>query len=489
MLKLFLALETFGREICMKNTGIHAIIIIQHNSLIDAAIVQPSALEQICGQPALIYTTKLLASLEIPTTVVLDAHSNQRDAQAVETALRQYHGDTVKIDKALPTTSGEDLLILKGALPLLSAEIVTRLHAEHTATQAALSIITAYNEDPKLIGYERNSYTTIDQELYCVNAGIVLIQRSFLEQCGAELATHSVEDLVKKADAVGKKVTKFAVPFDAIRRINTFQDLWAIEHIQRSALITQWMHKGVRFAAPHTVHVDVAVTIGKGSHIGTGVHLFGTTTIGTNCQIHEFSSLDHATLGNNSTVYSHSVIRKSSIGAQAMIGPFAHLNGDNAVGDQATIGNFVEIKRSTIGTKTKVKHLSYLGDAQLGTGVNIGAGTITCNHDGFNKHTTIIEDNAYIGTNTTLVAPLTIGHDAFSAAGSTITKNIPSFALAIARTRQTNKEGYVHLLREKKATIKAQITTDQASFSENAGQTTSFIGAVKPSPKTTPTKI
>ncbi len=473
----------------MKNAGLHAIIIIQQNPLIDAAIVQPNILEPLCGQPALIYTIKLLASLNITTTILLDDDSVQLDTQRIETVVRQYHGDTIKIENRISAASGEDLLVIQGVLPLLSAEIVTRLYAEHKATQATISIVSAHNEDPTLVGYERTTCATTDQELCCVNAGIVLIQRSFLEQSGTELATLSAGDLVKKADTEGEKVTKLAVPFDSIRRIDTFQDLWAIEHIQRSALITQWMRQGVRFAAPHTVHVDLAVMIGKGTHIGTGVHLFGATTIGTNCQIHEFSSLDHATVGNNSTVYSHSVIRKSSIGTQTMIGPFAHLNGDNAIDDQATVGNFVEIKRSTIGTKTKVKHLSYLGDAQLGTGVNIGAGTITCNHDGFNKHSTIIEDNAYIGTNTTLVAPLTIGHDAFSAAGSTITKNIPSFALAIARTRQTNKEEYVHLLREKKATIKAQATTGQASTSDDVEQSTSFIGAVKPSPKTTPTKL
>jgi bifunctional UDP-N-acetylglucosamine pyrophosphorylase/glucosamine-1-phosphate N-acetyltransferase len=155
-------------------------------------------------------------------------------------------------------------------------------------------------------------------------------------------------------------------------------------------------------------------------------------------------------LADNVTIYSHSVLSDSEIKQQAFIGPFTHIQAGTIIGQETEIGNFVEVKRSIINTKTKAKHLSYLGDAVIGSNVNIGAGTITCNYDGQNKHTTTIEDNAFIGSNNTLIAPITIEKNAYTAGGSVITNNVPQEALAIARARQVNKEGYAKKLKEQK---------------------------------------
>lgn len=522
------------RSFCMEISGLQALVLIHDNPLIPHAIIQPSVIEKICGQPAIIYTTKLLESLNIAATVVV-SNANQSDSQAdqtesdstpeltkpeqIRTIIQQYHDETIHcISQDIQATSAtnphtlfwractsvlalntsSDILVIQGCMPLLSAELIKNLYTQHRQTNAAISFVTTHNADPNLIGYER-SMSDVAQDNCCINAGIYMVQRSFLEQIGADTAdlhgndleknsvnqTVSWSSLIKKARDEQKIVTTVMAPFDTLRAIHTFQELWAVEHIKSSSLITHWMNKGVRFAAPQTVHIDLAVTVGTGSYIGSGVHLFGATTIGARCQIHEFSSLEQVTLGDNSRVYSHCVMKKSRTGAHAQIGPFAHVNGDNSVGDHATIGNFVEIKRSSIGIKTKVKHLSYLGDAHIGNEVNIGAGTITCNHDGFTKHITTIEDNAYIGTNTTLIAPLKIGNDAFTAAGSTITKDVPSYALALARTRQINKEGYVHVLREKKQKALLKQNTLQSHTSSSVDDTASraFIGAVKPSPE------
>lgn len=512
----------------MEISGLQALILIHDNPLVPHAIIQPNVLETICGQPAIIYTTKLLESLKIPTTVSVGFNTDESDSISVHdqttpeqivNVIQQHHGDTIACvtqdTKTTPATdtcklfwracasaatlcTHNDILIIEGSMPLLTAELIKNLYTHHKQTNAVISFVTAHNTDPDLIGYERLTAHG-EQNDSLINAGIYIVQRSFIEKIAADtvplpankLAKKSVKEtafwssLIKKAHDEQKVVTTLTAPFDTIRALNSFQDLWAIEHIKRSALITSWMNKGIRFSAPHTVHIDLDVTIGSGSYIGSGVHLFGSTTIGARCQIHEFSTLENVSLGDNSRVYSHCVMKKSRTGVHAQIGPFAHINGDNSIGDHAIIGNFVEIKRSSIGIKTKIKHLSYLGDAHVGNDVNIGAGTITCNHDGFTKHPTTIENNAYVGTNTTLIAPLKIGHDAFTAAGSTITKDVPSYALALARTRQINKEGYVHVLREKKekALLKKNTLQTHTSSSVDDATQRAFIGAVKPSPE------
>jgi len=184
-------------------------------------------------------------------------------------------------------------------------------------------------------------------------------------------------------------------------------------------------------------------------------------------------------IGNNSSVFSHSVITDAHIGNNTEVGPFAFINGQVNIGNHATIGSFVETKRSSIGDYTKAKHLAYLGDATIGSHVNIGAGTITCNHDGQNKHKTIIKDHAYIGSNNSLVAPVTIDEEAFTAAGSVITENVPAHALAIARSRQTNKQGYAMKLRQKKTDTLLQTMNYDEQEKSNHSEPMSFFGAIK----------
>jgi bifunctional UDP-N-acetylglucosamine pyrophosphorylase/glucosamine-1-phosphate N-acetyltransferase len=214
--------------------------------------------------------------------------------------------------------------------------------------------------------------------------------------------------------------------------------------------ITRWEKDSITFDQPQFVVIDNSVTIGKQTNIGCGVHILGQTNIGTSCSIGHFSIIKNCTLGNNVTIYSHCVLENAVIEDNAKIGPFAHIEEGTTIMQYAEIGNFVEVKRSTIGQGTKAKHLSYLGDTTTGQKVNIGAGTITCNYNGVSKHKTNIGDNTLIGSNNCLVAPIEIGKGSITGAGSTLTQNVPEDTLAIARSsEQINKEGYASKLLNK----------------------------------------
>ena len=248
-----------------------------------------------------------------------------------------------------------------------------------------------------------------------------------------------------------------------IRGINTLQELWTVEQIKRAELIKYWMEKGIRFAAAQNNHIDLNITIGAGTYIGASVQLYGNTKIGNNCIIEAFSILENSILEDGACVKSHSVIKNSTIKNKAIVGPFAHVHSNSMIEQNAQVGNFVDIKKSEIGSNSKIKHLSYIGDAQIGNDVNIGAGTITCNYNGLTKEKTVIQDCAYIGSNNSLIAPINIGKDAFTAAGSVITKNVPDHALAIARAHQINKEEYAKKLKQPSFHGAKKMQTDSTS--------------------------
>jgi bifunctional UDP-N-acetylglucosamine pyrophosphorylase/glucosamine-1-phosphate N-acetyltransferase len=211
----------------------------------------------------------------------------------------------------------------------------------------------------------------------------------------------------------------------------------------------QHMRNGVTIVDPSNTYIGSDVVIGQDTVLLPGTILKGNTTIGYECMIGPFSEIEDCEVGDN-TVIRQSAAFKSSIGSDVNIGPFAHIRPDSAIQDEVKIGNFVEIKKAVIGKASKASHLSYIGDAEVGADVNIGCGSITVNYDGKNKFLTKIEDGVFIGCNSNLVAPLTIGKGAYVAAGSTITNNVPGEALSIARARQVNKENYVEKLNLKK---------------------------------------
>lgn len=431
-------------------------------------------LAPLCGQAMVVYPARLFHELGIEITVVTGHQKEEVEAllathiphgiQFVHQLEQRGTGHALLCTK--DTWSKDHILIINGDMPLVSKEIITKLYARHTETDAAVSFVTCPNTDASANNYgrivqdgtfikivEASDFKGEIPQHYPLNAGIYLISKDFLiNYCNAiEQNKTSNEfyltDLIGIASNAGQTVCTMSVPFDRIRGINTLQELAAAEQIKRTDLMHTLMAKGVRFIMPQTTHIDLDVTIGKGTVIGAGVQLLGKTIIGEYCTIHPCSILENAILEDNVIIDAHSMIRDSTVHAYAQVGPYAHLRMNTEIHERAQIGNFVEIKKSSIGAESKAKHLAYLGDATIGTNVNIGAGSITCNYDGKNKHITTIKDGVFIGSNNTLIPPLTIEKNAYTAAGSTITDYVPEDALAIGRARQVIKEGYARKLR------------------------------------------
>lgn len=449
-------------------------------------------IEKICGQEMILYTTRLLEQLKIPTTVVVGYQK-----EMVHEAITRFHKDRIHFEVqeeqygtghaivcARNSFKEEHILIMKGDMPLVPADIIEKLYNAHIESNASVSFIISHNDDPSGISYSRVVKSndeikvvqakdlTQDYTDHCyVNAGIYVVTKAFLEKNIHEIEQNHESkefdfiDIVKIASDQNLTITTIQASFNHIRGIDNFQELWAAEQVKRSELIKYWMDNGVRFSVAQNVHIDLDVTIGAGSYIGCGVHILQGSKIGQNCAIHEFSAIENSILEDNVIILSHCIIKDSYIGQSAQVGPFAHITTSSRLEAHAIIGNFVEVKRSNIGVHSKAKHLTYLGDAQIGNNVNIGAGTITCNYDGAHKNQTIVKDGAFISSNNSLVAPVVIEKNAFTAAGSTITDFVPEDALAIARARQINKEGYAKKLR-----ARAKNTPEEDA---------SFIGAVK----------
>ena len=426
----------------------------------------------ICGQAMVLYPIKTIAALQIPITTVIGfqkelvqdiiQQANITNITFVEQKERRGTGHAVACTKSV--WHADNILIMNGNMPLVTNNIIAKLLKTHQKNHAVISFVVAKNTDPngaygrivhddhhiKIV--EAKHFTASIYDHPFINAGIYLINRAFLEDYLERIElneqTHEfyLTDLVHIASSNDLKVVTVEVPFDQIRGVNTLRELADAEETKQQELINHWMQHGVRFHNPDTIRIDLNVTIGAGTVIGTGAHLLGNTTIGKCCRIDQFATIENSTLKDYVTVYQGSIIEDALIEEHAIVGPYAHLRTQAHITPHAEIGNFVEIKNSLIGQYTKAKHLTYIGDSEIGSHVNIGAGTITCNYDGVRKHKTVIEDNAFIGSNNCLIAPVTIGKGAYTASGSSITNDVPAKALALARAKQINKEGYAEKL-------------------------------------------
>lgn len=465
----------------------------------------------ICGRSMILYPLKALEALEIPMTIVLGYQADvvrqeieRAEIPNVDFVIQEQQlgtGHAIACTKAV--WKQENILIMYGDTPLIPQELIHSLIAQHQEHKAAITFCTTMVMDPTGYGriLEKDGKLEIIEEKNCtddqrainrINVGIYVVDKKFLSsninnlQKNPETGEIYLVDLVKMACDQNLPVNTYQVPFDDVRGVNTLQELWSVEQIKRSEFIKHWMARGVRFELAQSIHIDIDVEIAAGTFIGTGVHLLGKTSIGEECTVGAFSILENTRLGDNVIIYSHSVIQDSVIGNEVHIGPFTRIREYTVIGNDVQIGNFVEIKKTHIGDHTKTKHLTYLGDAEIGESVNIGAGTIICNFNGFQKSKTIIEDNAFIGSNNTLIAPLTVGKGAYTAGGSTITKDVPAQGLAIGRSKQENKLDYAHkVLYKQQAAVKCEgVCSSKAE--ENSDQkknhdikAINFQGAVK----------
>jgi bifunctional UDP-N-acetylglucosamine pyrophosphorylase/glucosamine-1-phosphate N-acetyltransferase len=350
-----------------------------------------------------------------------------------------------------------DLLVLNGDVPLLRPETINELLATHQKHQNAATLLTAHLPNPR--GYGRvfcdgkNVVTQIVEDKDCnaaqkqnhrINAGIYCFNWLKLAALLPQLTSNNSQNeyyLTEVFDYLEGVMAQDIPDYLEIIGINDRKQLASAYDILQTRVKDAWMTAGVTMIAPDTITIDDGVQLEPDVIIEPQTHLRGNTIIGAGSRIGPGSLIENSQIGDNVTVL-YSVITDSIVESNTRIGPYSHLRGQAKIQEGCRVGNFVEIKNSTVGQKTNVAHLSYLGDATLGAQVNIGAGTITANYDGVKKHPTTIGDRSKIGANSVLVAPVTLGEDVTVAAGSVVTKDVPDDSLVISRSPQVVKQGW-----------------------------------------------
>lgn len=357
------------------------------------------------------------------------------------------------------------VLILCGDTPLLRGETLRRLCDYHEESAAAVTVMTAKVDDP--FGYgrilrdeagisrivEQRDATEEERAVTEINSGVYCFDLAFLRNAVAKLEADNdqgelyLTDTVAIARSEGRKARAFLIDdADEVKGINDRVQLSEAAKILRRRKTLELMKSGVTLVDPDSVTIDPMAEVGEDTVIEPGTVIKGHTVIGKNCHIGPDAELNNAVLGDNVTFW-RSVAVDSSVGSGGNIGPFTYLRPQTVLSENVKVGDFVEIKNSTIGEGSKLPHLTYIGDSDVGSGCNIACGTITCNYDGFRKTRSTIGDHVFVGCNVNLVSPVNVEDGAYIAAGSTITRDIPKDALAVAREKQSNKEGWAERFR------------------------------------------
>lgn len=436
----------------------------------------PKVLHEVAGAPMIDYVLRSAGAVSPKSITVVVGHQ-AADLQAAlagrsnvtfvvqEPQLGTAHA-LLTTEPALAHQSGT-LILLSGDVPLLTAGTLERLVARHTTRGAAATVVTAVVDEPygygrivrlddriERIVEERDANEEVRQ-IKEINSGIYAFDLSGLFDAVRSIAAENAQreyylpDLVAIYRGLGRDVeTVTVVDPDEIRGVNSRAELAAVSRIVRDAKTAALMAQGVTIEDPATTYIDRDVEVGSDTVIRPGVSLQGRTVIGRNCLVHAGVRIVDSRVGDGVTVLDQCLISQSTLGDGVQVGPFAHLRQHAALADHAKVGNFVEVKKSSLGPGSKAMHLTYLGDAVIGSKVNIGAGTITCNYDGARKQVTTIEDGAFIGSDTQLIAPVTVGREAYVGTGTTIREDVPSGALAVSAGKQRNIDGWVESRRK-----------------------------------------
>ncbi len=439
---------------------------------------QAKVLHKISGRPIVWYVIEAAQKLRPEKIIVVIGNQ----AEEVQKALKGEKVHFVFQKKQLGTAhavlqAGKHLkkscgilLVLNGDLPLITVEVLRSLIKAHTKSASDLSIVTTKIGNPagygRIIRSSHNVISEIVEEkdatknqksIREINCGIYCASPLPFFQAVKRIKANNIQKEYYLSDAIkimlqrGEKVSALFYPeADDVLGVNTREELSIAAKILNRRTINHWMESGVTIIDAETTYIDSKASIGKDTIIYPNVHIERRTTIGNNCLILPGCYIIDSTIGDQSEILNYSIITASRIGKKARIGPFAHLRPGSIIGSDARIGNFVEVKKSKIGKGTKASHLSYLGDSIIGSGVNIGAGTITCNYDGLKKYKTILEDQVFVGSDTQFIAPVKVEKGSYIGAGSTITKNVPAGSLAIARARQTTIKGWAVKKKKKK---------------------------------------
>jgi bifunctional UDP-N-acetylglucosamine pyrophosphorylase/glucosamine-1-phosphate N-acetyltransferase len=425
-------------------------------------------LHRAAGRPIVDYVLDLAAEVCATPPVMVIGHQREAVQEAVGARARyavqeEPLGTGHAVLQAAPLV-GKDrrVLILSGDVPLTRIETVRRLLDEHEQSKNALTLLTMRLDEPAMYGrivrgddgsvlriVEAKDASDAEKRIDEVNAGIYVFDSENLFDNLRNLSPSNAQkeyyltDLLAVLRDSGKRVGAVIAndPIEALG-VNSRAELATVEGEIQRRVVARLMSEGVTFRNPATVVIDSTVSIGNDSVVYPFVTIEGKTTIGSRCVIDPGVHLSNCTVGADVHLKTGTVADDSIIGNGVAVGPYAHLRPGTQLGENVKVGNFVETKKAIVGKGSKLPHLSYIGDAEIGEGVNVGAGTITCNYDGVNKHQTVLEDGVFIGSDSQLVAPVRVGKGAYVGAGSTITKDVPPDALAITRAPMKVIEGW-----------------------------------------------
>ena len=432
----------------------------------------PKVLHRVGGLPLLEHVVN--TALEITTadriTVVVGSQADRVQAAVVHRAVQFAYqaeqlgtGHAVGVCRDLLRSRTGYVVVIYGDGPLLSAETIRLLIEKQKATHTAATLISTTLENPRVYGrlllddegmvldiVEEKAATEEQRRIRLVNPGIYCFRSDVLWEHIDEIGTNNpsgeyyLTDMPAILRRAGHRVgTLYAQDPTELLAVNNRIELVEVDYVMRQRKARELLLAGVTVEQPETATIDATVTVGMDSIVGPFVQLLGNTQIGENCTIGACSIIQDSIVANDVEIAPFTVIANSEIQTKARIGPFARLRMNNVVGESAHIGNFVELKNTRFGARCSASHLAYLGDADVGDETNIGAGTITCNFDGIRKYPTRIGAHAFVGSNSTLVAPVEVGDGSFIAAGSVVTDSVPPGALAIGRARQVLKEEWV----------------------------------------------
>src|ERR1039458_10071103 len=443
---------------------------------------RPKVLHEIGGKPLLAHViaagSKIVAPGEIYAVVGHRAEKVRAAVAATGVGFidqAEQLGIGHAIQCAREAIAGyENILVLSGDVPLIKPETIAELWQFHQAQQAAMTILTAAPDNPTGYGrilrrsadsseveaiVEQKALTAEQQKIREINSGIYAFKTAPLLAHLDKLNTNNANKEVILTDMAGllRKAGERVVAIQAAEAIevlgaNTIAELVALDATLRLRTASRLMAAGVTIFRPETCTIDAEVVVAPDTVIEPFVQLLGATRIGGDCLIRSYSVIENCTVGNSVLIRQNCVLAASSVADGARIGPFSHLRPGSEIGEDAHVGNFVETKKAKLGKGAKANHLTYLGDAEVGAGSNIGAGVITCNYDGVHKHTTKIGKGVFVGSDSILVAPVRVEDGAYIGAGSCITKDVPAGALAVGRARQITKEGWATARRARQKT-------------------------------------
>src|SRR5687767_12658333 len=431
----------------------------------------PKVLHPIAGRPMIERVLETANAVSPATITLIVGHQADMvrarlgNNQNVGFALQEPQlGTAHALQQAEPLLAGRSgsLILLSGDVPLLSPNTLKRLLETHRGSGAAATVVTATVERPYGYGrivrtrgritriVEERDASPTQRQIKEINSGIYAFDLGPLFESLRGIASQNAQGEFYLTDLIAiyrrrnlPVETLLIEDSDEIRGINSRTELAEVSGLLRQKKNEELMAAGVTLVDPATTYIDPDVEIGPDTVIHPGVILEGQTRIGSACELQSHVRIADSTLGDRVTINSFCLIVGAQVADGVSIGPFAHLRPETVLGEGARVGNFVELKKTSMGPGAKANHLAYLGDATIGAGVNIGAGTITCNYDGEKKHQTVIEDGAFIGSDTQIIAPVRVGKGAYVGAGSSITEDVPAGGLGIARGRQANIEGWV----------------------------------------------